>query len=270
MKSVWIIQAETNIHVGNENTSNVGLIDKEIQRNVLTQIPCINASSLKGAMNEYATSVAKLSPAERVAIFGADKKDNKEEVIETQKGGCLFFDAYLLLLPIQDDKNLYKLVTSRETLVQYIDLLNSMGIDLSYKDLAEELKTYDDHFDGGEGPGESIVDFQVFKELCSNDELPIIARNNLTGLGNLWYEQVLPQKSIFGTMLVNPSKIEVSRKIKDGEDSETKKNKYKFIPVTVSDIDDKITNTFNEKVLQIGANATIGYGYCKFTKIKEV
>ena len=98
MKSVWIIQAETNIHVGNENTSSVGLVDKEIQRNVLTDIPCINASSLKGAMNEYATSEAKLSPAERVAIFGVDKKDKKDEIVETQKGGCLFFDAYLLLL----------------------------------------------------------------------------------------------------------------------------------------------------------------------------
>lgn len=44
-KSVWIIQAETNIHVGNENTTGTGLIDKAVQRNVLTEIPCINASS---------------------------------------------------------------------------------------------------------------------------------------------------------------------------------------------------------------------------------
>ena len=69
MKSVWLIQSETNIHVGNENTSSVGLIDKAIQKDVLTGIPCINASSLKGAMNEYATIVKGLTPQERIDIF---------------------------------------------------------------------------------------------------------------------------------------------------------------------------------------------------------
>lgn len=269
MKSVWIIQAETNIHVGNENTSSVGLIDKEIQRNVLTGIPCINASSLKGAMNEYATSKAQLSPAERVAIFGVDKKDKKEEIIETQKGGCLFFDAYLLLLPIQDDKNLYKLVTSKKTLEQYVELLNLMGVDLSYTNLIDELKRLDSHFDGKEGEKNSIVGDEQFKEFCSDDELPIVARNCLIGKGNLWYEQVLPQKSIFGTILIAPSATEVARKERDGEDPETKKAKYKFTPVPVPDIDKTITDTFDKKVVQIGANATIGYGYCLFTKIKE-
>lgn len=270
MKSVWIIQAETNIHVGNENTSSVGLIDKEIQRNVLTTIPCINASSLKGAMNEYATSEAKLSPAERVAIFGVDKKDKKDEIVETQKGGCLFFDACLLLLPVQDDNNLYKLVTSRETLEQYVELLKLMGIDLSYSDLVEELKTRDSHFDGEEGAGKSIIEHKAFTELCSNDELPIVARNSLIGTGNLWYEQVLPQKSIFGTILIEPSSVEVSRKEKDGEAQESEKAKYKTVSVSVQNMDKIITKTFDKQIVQIGANATIGYGYCQFIKIKEV
>lgn len=270
MKSVWIIQAETNIHVGNENTSSVGLVDKEIQRNVLTDIPCINASSLKGAMNEYATSEAKLSPAERVAIFGVDKKDKKDEIVETQKGGCLFFDAYLLLLPVQDDNNLYKLVTSRKTLEQYIELLNLMGIDLSYNDLITNLKKCDSHFDGQEGAGKSIIDFEAFKELCSNEELPIVARNCLIGSGNLWYEQVLPQKSVFGTILIAPSSVEVSRKEEDGREPDPKKAKYKTVSVSVQNIDKTITKTFDKRIVQIGANATIGYGYCQFIKIKEV
>lgn len=87
-KSIWFIKAETNLHVGNENTSSVGLIDKEIQRDVLTGIPCINSSSLKGAMNEYATSEANLSPEARLAIFGVDRGNG---IKETQKGGCLIF-----------------------------------------------------------------------------------------------------------------------------------------------------------------------------------
>lgn len=270
MKSIWFIQAETNIHVGNENTSSVGLIDKEIQRDVLTGIPCINSSSLKGAMNEYATSGVKLSPEERVAIFGVDKNDKKEVIIETQKGGCLFFDAYLLLLPVQDDKNLYKLVACKKILEQYKDLLNVMGINLTYPDLIDELKKCDTHFNGEEeGSEQSIISFEAFQEYCSNDELPIIARNSQMGTGNLWYEQVLPQKSIFGTILIAPSSIVVSRKEKSKNEQDPKKVKYEYIPISVPNIDKTITKTFDKQIVQIGANATIGYGYCKFIKIKE-
>lgn len=269
MKSVcvWLIQAETNIHVGNEKTSSIGLIDKEIQRNVLTGIPCINASSLKGAINEYATYKKKLPAPQRVAIFGVDKKENNDEVFETQKGGCMFFDANLLLLPVQDDRDLYKLVTSRKTLEDYVSLLKLIGISLSYNELIEELKGCDSHFDGIEGTGNSIVSFEKFKELCSDDELPIVARNCLIGKGNLWYEQVLPQKSIFGTIIIAPSELEVFKKEK--ESSGTNEKQCKTTALSVKDIDKIITDMLHEKVVQIGANATIGYGYCQFRKIKE-
>lgn len=234
MKSIWIIQSETNIHVGNENTTSAGLIDKEIQRNVLTGIPCINASSLKGAMNEYATTKAKLSAQNRVEMFGVDKSD-EQQIKETQKGNCLFFDAYLLLLPVQDDKNLYRLVTCKEVIDHYLDLLKLMGIQFEFSDLIKFFKGLDSHF-----KDDCLVSFEEFSEYCSNDELPIIARNCLIGNGNLWYEQALPQKSVFGTMLVCPENL-----------------------------NGVLNNTFNQKVVQIGANATIGYGYCRFMNIKE-
>ena len=51
--TVWLIIARSNLHVGNENVTNYGLIDKAIQRDSLTDLPCINSSSLKGAINEY-------------------------------------------------------------------------------------------------------------------------------------------------------------------------------------------------------------------------
>lgn len=245
MKNLWIIQAETNIHVGNENTSSVGLIDKEIQRDALTGIPCINASSLKGAMNEYATTEAKLSSAERLAIFGVDKNRNSD----TQKGSCKFFDAQLLLLPVQDDQKLYRLVTSEETLGQFLSLLNQMGIDITFEALVSALKSVDDHFDGIKGDNNGIISrFSLFKEYCSDDELPIIARNSLSGNGNLWYEQILPRKCVFGTILIaEPSEVSVNN--------------------TTVNIEAALDKNFNGKIVQIGANATIGYGYCQFMKI---
>ncbi len=264
-KSIWFIKAETNLHVGNENTSSVGLIDKEIQRDVLTGIPCINSSSLKGAMNEYATSEANLSPEARLAIFGVDRGNG---IKETQKGGCLFFDAQLLLLPVQDDKKLYRLITCNEVLDRYVSLLAKMGIKYSYDNLVEALvKCGEGHFD----KKTDIVECSQFEENCSNDDLPIIARNSQMGAGNLWYEQVLPHKSVFGTFLVYPPVIEVS--IKDASKSEdtmaepaNKKAESKTVSI---DMTEAINKTFDNKIVQIGANATIGYGYCSFIKVKE-
>lgn len=260
-KSIWFIKAETNLHVGNENTSSVGLIDKEIQRDVLTGIPCINSSSLKGAMNEYATSEANLSAEARLAIFGVDRGNG---IKETQKGGCLFFDAQLLLLPVQDDIKLYRLVTCKEVLDRYVSLLGKMGIRCSYEDLVEVLvKCGEGHFDKKNG----IVECPQFEEFCSDDDLPVIARNSQMGAGNLWYEQVLPHKSIFGTLLVYPASVEVT--IKDSSKSDPVNKNVETKTVSI-DMAEAINKTFDNKVVQIGANATIGYGYCSFIKVKEV
>lgn len=264
-KSIWFIKAETNLHVGNENTSSVGLIDKEIQRDVLTGIPCINSSSLKGAMNEYATSEANLSPEARLAIFGVDRGNG---IKETQKGGCLFFDAQLLLLPVQDDTTLYHFVTCKEVLDRYVSLLGKMGIEYPYEDLVEALvKCGKGHFDKKTG----IVGCAKFEEYCSDDDLPVIARNCQMGAGNLWYEQVLPHKSVFGTFLVYPASVEVTIKdsSKSGDTMAEPANKKAETKTVSIDMAEAINTTFDNKIVQIGANATIGYGYCSFIKVKE-
>lgn len=247
MKSIWLIQALTNIHVGDENTSNAGLIDKTVQRDVLTTIPCINASSLKGAMREYAAHELKMSQAELIAIFGADKGGSTSE---TAKGRCVFFDAQLLLLPIQDDNNIYKSVSSKDQIKQFVSLAQSMGMEYEYNDCLKMLNEINKHYE--------LLDHKCFKALCEDDELPIIARNCLQGKGNLWYEQVLPQKTVFGVLLVSDDQAEVVVHNKETGKDET-------ISVDLKDALSK----FNGKIIQIGANATIGYGYCRFTKIKE-
>lgn len=78
-----------------------------------------------------------------------------------------------------------------------------------------------------------------FIELCSDENLPIIARNCLENgeSKNLWYEQILPQETVFYTVILSESN-EVSAALHT-----------------------------TESLVQIGANATIGYGYCKFKKL---
>lgn len=69
------------------------------------------------------------------------------------------------------------------------------------------------------------------------EELPVIARNFLdNGVSkNLWYEQIVPRESVFVTCIQAP--------------------------------DDSLINKLDDAVVQLGGNATVGYGFCLFTKI---
>ncbi|HEM3702813.1 TPA: CRISPR-associated protein Cmr4 [Streptococcus suis] len=76
-------------------------------------------------------------------------------------------------------------------------------------------------------------------------ELPVIARNHLVnGISkNLWYEEVVPHRSLF------------------------------YITVLAADGDSNLLDEFdkvvNGQIVQFGANASIGYGLCKLTRLNE-
>ena len=231
--NVWFITAKTNMHVGNENTSSYGLIDLAVQRNATTGLPCINSSSLKGALNEYAAMQAQ--NLDLVKIFGCDKKDKSKE---TQKGQYTFFDANILFLPVQDDSDLYHLETSHDIIKRFRNQMSLFGIQLNNDDdaLLAELK----NCLGINKDVKFSEKDEDFIDLCSDDNLPIIARNVLENgeSKNLWYEQVVPAETVFYTL------------IDDKEDGKL------FGELSKSNA-----------IVQIGANATIGYGYCKFTNL---
>lgn len=216
---VVLITAKTNIHVGNENGGEFTIIDKAIQRDVLTGLPCINSSSLKGAINDYCSNMLKMKAEQRSKLFGSDKLDKKSEA---KKGEAIFFDAKLLFLPQQDEKALYRHVTTKDILQMMEDRVKLFIP--SFKLEVNELN----------GKEVDVIDYDKMKSLCSNDNLPIIARNTLENgeSKNLWYEQVLPAETVFYTIIQE-----------EGND---------------------LKDALNGKIVQIGANATIGYGYCEF------
>lgn len=88
--------------------------------------------------------------------------------------------------------------------------------------------------------GFEIEEEQEFKKYIM--ELPVIARNHLeNGMSkNLWYEEVVPRKTQFYFIVLS---------------------EYK-----------NLLEKFSEKIVkseyvQIGANSSIGYGYCKITQM---
>ena len=223
---VFLITAKTNLHVGNESGGEFTIIDKAIQRDPLTLLPCINSSSLKGAIKEYCVyENEKRDQEEKIDVeqlFGSDVDIKTGKVkSDSKKGGAIFFDAKLLYLPQQNDSTLYHYITSNDIVKMMVDRVHLFNKDFSYEK-PDVLNGKDVKFD------ENIT------SLSNNDNLPIIARNVLENgeSKNLWYEQVLPAETVLYTIIREEG--EVLKKALDG------------------------------KVVQIGANATIGYGYCKF------
>ena len=221
---LWQITAKTNLHVGNEDSTSYGIIDKAVQRDALTGLPCINASSLKGAINEFCCSEdaegrPRMSVQDRKRIFGSDKKGDKNDFT---KGQAVFYDAQILFLPVQDENQLYKYISSEEVLDIMHDRLSLFSIKVEENEFKVNNRAV------------SKLKNELFTNSCNDLNLPIIARNVLeNGISqNLWYEQVVPAETVFYAIIQ--------------EEGNT------------------LYNAINGKMIQIGANATIGYGYCKF------
>lgn len=219
---VFFITAKTNLHVGNESGGEFSIIDKAIQRDPLTSLPCINSSSLKGAIKEFCVHKTNVDIGK---YFGSDVDKTTGKVkSDTKKGKAIFYDAKLLFLPQQDDRTLYHYVTSDDVIKmmnERAQLFNSpFKFDKPAKFQDREVITCNEK--------ESLT------TLCHEENLPIIARNVLENgeSKNLWYEQVLPAETVLYTIIQE-----------EGEE---------------------LAKAIDGQIVQIGANATIGYGYCKF------
>lgn len=286
MKTIeYHIETITNLHVGS-GEANFGVVDRLIQKDAATGFPNINASSIKGALRELFEAQAQQDNKKNIeAIFGSKPNDDKNR----EAGLFRFFDAYLLGMPVRCDKAPFLMGTCPRLIRDYIHFCHLFGCSLdenltkaieqilnkvvenkplvfseNYKDaLIEDFENESTHYDvkDKEEQGKAVkwlknilkkpvVLFtdQEFLRLCDEDHLPVIARNNLTkDHENLWYEQVLPRFSILYTFVMMPEEL--------NQEKDTKAKESLF-----NEILDKA------KVVQLGANATVGYGYCKFTK----
>jgi len=288
--AVFTITAKTNLHVGS-GSINYGIIDNLVQRDPLTGFPCIYSSSLKGAIREYFRHNLKYddswteSEAESflMHVFGFDRKDsveNEETVTEKpgspeirqQPGKYRFLQAELLSIPVRSDKRLFYRTTC-SYLLHHLDASLSLFKTHLSTDYSSAIGEINDalfsgskaiHFENEEaileepdivasprpainnlsklcemvGKELAVVTDSEFADFVSDFHLPVIARNNLADgrSTNLWYEQVLPSETRFWFGLLYPH-----------SDSELKR----FISMIQSN------------PVQIGANASIGYGFCE-------
>ncbi len=263
MTQFYSINCKSHLHVGSGD-SNYGVIDKLIQRDPSNQTPCIFSSSLKGAFREYFEEFKEADQVEK--IFGKDTK-----------GKIIFHQAYLLSIPVRSNQFPYFNLTAPFVIDELINQLGLFG-NSDFSELIARLAEFKaakqdgkvvifntrkdnlkiEEFEEADivnnvtvsiaqslaglfGERLAIVDDSDFLDMSSDFRLPVIARNNLENgqSKNLWYEQIIPRSSRF------------------------------FF--AVSDIQgepcEEFYTEFNKpKMVQIGANATIGYGVCLISK----
>lgn len=265
----YIIKTKTNLHVGSDGT-NFGIVDNEVQRDTITNLPVINASSLKGAIKDhFDESIENDTEVSQqfLKLFGDGEN----------QGLIKYIDARLLFLPLRSNKKPFYHTTSIANLEAMKEFLDDMGIKIDIDTLEEQEKSV------VIGNEKTIVEdvecdsLQIdisnlqalfgiqnlaiftdedFNEAVSN--LPVIARNNLEeGKENLWYEEVVPRESIFYTVLNYYNNFNDT-----GADNRGKTDKTVF-DRQIKKFDEKLTSEH----IQIGANASIGYGICNFTLV---
>ena len=274
----YSIRALTNLHVGS-GEENYGLIDKLVQRDVLTGLPCIHPSSLKGAIKQYLDHQG-MTPETQKAICGSDASINKgESGTGYQSGEYAFLGGHLLALPVAAAQHTYVMVVSPGILAHLADMAAQLGFKwkkdawTSLKDIkndklpmstdsAEVLDLADFHvtvkrpaedkkaaFEAlaelvGTGPVVLVTD-AMLRDLAGDLRLPVIARNSLNDgqSVNLWYEQVLPRQTRMLT----------------------------FILVPEGDPDVRTFDALVQKqVVQVGGNASVGYGFTRWTAVHSL
>jgi len=277
---VYAINALTNIHVGSGETS-FNIIDKLVQRDVITNFPTIHSSSMKGALREYFEEEALLTPSIDRAVFVRNIFGSEVKALSNSSftpGSYRFFSADLLSIPARSSVFPYHRIVSPEHLELIKSRLNTFGITIfdealnwlknkkdtlegSTKVLDEKalvfdhagavIEEYDTHQITGLtrvdetrklecekllGSPIALVNNDWFQDLTDN--LPVIARNQLeNGLSeNLWYEQVVPRETRFLTVISTPNGLDANFEL-------------------------------GTQPIQIGANASIGYGLTHFEKL---
>lgn len=277
---LYRIEAQTNMHVGSGKQS-YAIIDNLVQREYVSQLPVINASSWKGALREFFTQQLsqtndKLTGTEKALVDYVFGKESTREDKDNEAGKYRFFDAYLLGLPVRSDQRAFYIGTSRSVLELLGTKLENFGHKLEAQNEALRTKLIDEAheqqayiFDTTQeayledidkkasfknlttdtwkellGAELALLPNKMLSELCDDTHLPVVARNSLEDgrSTNLWYEQIVPRQSNFFTLVLVP------------------------------DHDTNHFEGFNEVLtqrglIQIGANASIGYGFCQVTQI---
>lgn len=267
---LYKLECITNMHVGSGD-ANYSIVDNQVQRDVVMEhVPVIHASGVKGALRDFFKGTGDLSKVDLQYVFGKQvgQDDARVDVVkraaskDTTPGEYKFFDAKLIARPLRVSEGTasYVLSTDHDTLKDFSDTLAVLGLNKFFSFNAPEVavgqfKTTLEGVKGIEGKvaeknNDLLPELQkiigsaiAYTDSMKDYDLPVMARNALDENGisnNLWYEEVVPHKSVFYFIIITPH-------------NETTKL-------------DKLDNA----VVQFGANASVGQGYARVTEVAHL
>ena len=227
-----ILKCLTNLHAGDGDV-NYHIIDNEVERDPVTNYPTIHASGVKGALKVFLKNDAHVTE-----WFGAEEGAGKLKIL----------NASMLAMPLRTSQGdvPYCLACTKEMETQYQELCEVFGLPCLLEEAAPAQKTIQAEGQSLKGKrvlragGKRYELYQAEEQHFASCALPVLARNKVDEHGkseNLWYEEVVPHKSLF------------------------------YIPVIAEETDRELLDAFREavngKVIQFGGHASIGYGLCK-------
>lgn len=249
----YLLECLTNLHVGS-GEENVGVVDNRVQRDATTGFPVIHGSGIKGALRAHFEEIEGLQPDQMEQLFGSDMG---AKVLK--QGDLVFTDAQLVSLPVRASvKPFFRTISpsllrhlahwfagfgSSEYSNALLDAANNCGTE-SFSTHAQKAYAEDEELASRPafllpdsinkllGDDLAVLQDAAFQYRC--EHLPIVARNQLeNGISkNLWYEELVPHYTRFTMAIVDKGQTQFNL---DG------------------------------KRVQIGANASIGYGWIQFT-----
>ena len=259
---LYLIKNLTNLHVGSGDI-NFDIVDNQVQKDSISNLPIIHSSSLKGAFREH----FKRGNGFVTYIFGSSPTED-----DTKNGAYSFFEAKLLTRPVRSNVKPYYNATSPEIIKDLINSIEILCIDADFLDdlkkLYQEIKNIKKPTVLDNKDKVILEDYQADKKNISINipflkdlavfpykdfqelELPVIARNHLENgeSKNLWYEEIVPKYSQFYFCIVKPTNVDESDKDK---------------------IEQFERSFEKENIIQIGANKSIGYGFCKIERVSK-
>ena len=277
---VYLIQPFTNMHVGS-GKENSGIVDNMVQRDVLTNYPVINSTSLKGALKEYFDKVRYRHQPNKDAIiekvFGIGNKKiegQEDDKLVNIPGKFNFFSANLLSIPARSDKFPFLNATSPqiiEDLLKQFSLLENIIDDktieafnclLSFKN-QEGAICFDPDLEN------AVVEFYNVKAQLrniSNDQLLILKK---------WIGEniVLVDNKIFKNEIVGKLPIIARNHLNNGQSAnlwyeEIVPRESRFYTFISAREDDWDSIDFNIRSIQIGGNSSVGYGFSSIYQVK--
>ncbi len=264
MKSLlYKVECLTNLHVGSGD-NNYSIVDKEVEKDPILECPIIHSSGIKGALRDV---LEPSDPGRAKVLFGAPGSEDNT----AQAGSIKFLDAYLLSRPLRTagGQESFIQVTTASMLRHFIQLCEGMGCLPGYKGLSllKDLELWENistekpflctdsnlriEGDAVEKIHENAEYLPALKKLLgphfaiarSLDDypLPVIARNKLDDnkiSKNLWYEEYVPHHSVFYLVMLVPE-------------------------------NEHLSWLEEQKYIQFGGNASVGYGFTHISKWPE-